>query len=155
MNFLNALQVLSVVVALTGCGQAPAPGGLSVAGTNAVTPTDPGQPGVTPSPIPTASPTSTPVTVQNFAFNNSVGICNAVDTWNPQTTTLIFPTNAGATNYYVFEEAGVMIADSNQVVIGKAATGAPAIIQKIGMPGNNLAVVCTITVDDGALVGVQ
>lgn len=149
------------LITLAGCGQAPT---LSIDATTLAsqpTATNPAVdplPGITPAAVPTATPTATPTstpsplpppTVVSYAFNNSIGICDAVRNWNPTTTTVVFPTNSGGAFIFTFAATGVKISNAD----GSGAGNYTGTITKAGIL--NAPPVCVITINAGSMTGIQ
>lgn len=157
MNFLNVLQVLSLVTVLTGCGQAPSAEEIAKAGTTSVDPnpvTDPSDPVLTAPPATQPDPVNPSVTVLTFQYHNSTATCDAVHTWNPATTTIWFPANSGNVYWYVFRSDGVFMADKNKVITGQADIGgATETITREGAVGH--PPLCYITVTDGQYISMH
>lgn len=172
MSFLNILRLVSLLVCVTGIGTACDSGSTPVTNDSIVTatpetavtpeaePTSEPTPQPTnspnPDPTPSASPTPPPAEVDSFIYQNSAGICNALDVWNPQTTTIEFPATSAnpATILYVFRVDGVFQCNPDGVTgCGEAAPNLDGTftITKTNVSG----VVCTITVRDGQFVSVQ
>lgn len=168
MGLLNTLNTVFLFACLAaGCGQAPSASDIDATNTanagatpETVTPVTPeatSTPVAEASPAPSPTPTSAPAVVESFTFNNSVGICNALDTWNPTTTTIRFPTNSGSnptsTFLYSFEATGVYVRHLDGTLIGIVdAVNEGVTIQKFN---SGPTPVCTITVQHGVFVSVQ
>ncbi len=158
MNFLNVLQVLSLITVLTGCGQAPSAEDIAKAGTDSVDPnpvTDPNDPVLTAPPVTTPDPGNAAVTVYTFQFHNSTATCDAIHNWAPATQTIWFPSNSNPTPtlWYVFRADGVFTADVNKVIIGQAAHNTTWVIQREGAVGQ--PPLCYITVTNGQYVSMH
>jgi hypothetical protein len=167
---MELIKYVLIGMLAVGCGASPEMASVPLAGPAATDPTSvatptplatqgPSQsPGIVPegatpmvSPTPTASPLP-PATLDTFIFQNSIGICNALKNWDPVTTSIQFPSNAGGTFLYTFTAQGVTIENGNGTNQNTLAVNSPVTIVKAG-PINNPPV-CTITVNDGQLVSV-
>ena len=131
-----------------GCGSKPGVPSLPVSPDGALGAQTPVVPVVVP-----VSPVIPVVTTDTFIFNNSQGICTALENWDSSTTTIVFPSNSGGSFLYSFESTGVYIMNpdgSNKALLARFSTD---IVAEVGAQNN--PAVCTWTVTDGELVDVR
>lgn len=143
MNIMMVLNTAALLVCLVG---APGCGKASVSPVEAAPPTETTTDG---------SDTNTPppeVTVLTFIYQNSIGICDALEHWNPETETVVFPANSGNTGEYSFEASGVYSTHPDGTHRAKLAPFETVQIVKDG--ALNHPAQCTITVTNGELVSV-
>ncbi len=152
LNLLNNVYLAACIAGLTGCG-AELPTNLMPEPTpvdsQQETPVVIATLGPTATPTPTSTPTPSP-TVVAYGFNNSAGICAALHNWNPDTTTVEFPTNSGGSFLLDFTWQGVFITNPDHSNPALWAAHTTATITKVTIS----TTVCVITVTDGQLVSV-
>lgn len=141
----DVLTIAACTLAVSGCGKefklpiSPVPE-PSIASSDLPA----ADPAVASTPVPTATPTPNPTTV-TYIYQATT-ICAAMHSWNPNTTTIKTYPTAGNTEsaFYLFRWDGVWyVVDGSEYVANVTLTRS-----------NINAVVCTITVANGALTGV-
>lgn len=168
-NLLGLINLVAVLV-FSSCGQAPAQTVTTPQGVVEVTPVGIASPTASPDPegAPTPSPTPAPTNSDNvvsFDFNNTTGICTALERFDPSTETIEVPLNIPCTlheghcptvnPYYTFGLAGVTETDDSGTLPATAFnSGQDIVIVELTEGNPELRPACTITIHQGQLESV-